>query len=221
MRQVPTSRMTRRLFTFISALSLLLCVSTCVLRVLAAIAPTPVFRLGLPCGRWSAVTTAGAVGIDEEPRRLREYRELNERLVALLLAADQAEQDYYRRWDFHAKPPGPARLREAELAKVFAMYDETWREYETARATPPGPFATYSLPWWTLAMTFSGLPVVWLRLASVQRRRAWRGRSGLCPTCGYDLRASPDRCPECGMVPAVKGAGGRDIVEHATIGEVS
>jgi hypothetical protein len=52
-------------------------------------------------------------------------------------------------------------------------------------------------PYWFLVIGLSIYPV-W-QIFRLGKRRKWDGR--LCVVCGYDLRATPDRCPECGTIP--------------------
>jgi hypothetical protein len=44
----------------------------------------------------------------------------------------------------------------------------------------------------------------WIRRRRRVREREHRVKQGLCPSCGYDLRATEERCPECGAVVAVE-----------------
>jgi hypothetical protein len=51
-------------------------------------------------------------------------------------------------------------------------------------------------PYWPFVLGSLVLPAYWTGRQYPRLMRA--RRVGLCPTCGYDLRASPERCPECG-----------------------
>jgi hypothetical protein len=51
--------------------------------------------------------------------------------------------------------------------------------------------------WYAAALAIGA--VAWLAIEGrVHRRVLKRLMTGQCPTCGYDLRATPNRCPECG-----------------------
>jgi hypothetical protein len=54
-------------------------------------------------------------------------------------------------------------------------------------------------PCWFLMLLSAALPARQLRLWLRSRRR---NQLRLCRACGYDLRASPGKCPECGTEPS-------------------
>jgi hypothetical protein len=57
----------------------------------------------------------------------------------------------------------------------------------------------WEVPHWALAGSLALLAISpWM--ANRYRRKT----VGLCQICGYDLRASPERCPECGALPQLK-----------------
>jgi hypothetical protein len=50
----------------------------------------------------------------------------------------------------------------------------------------------------TLGASYFGCLVLYGVALSIYWRRRRRPRDGVCQRCGYDLRATPERCPECG-----------------------
>ena len=74
----------------------------------------------------------------------------------------------------------------------------------SSRGTFPSPITqtlwrTLAVPHWLLALAFCLTPILWLNRVARSWRMRCRTSQGRCPTCGYDLRATPERCPECGM----------------------
>ncbi|HEY7088746.1 MAG TPA: hypothetical protein VH518_11695 [Tepidisphaeraceae bacterium] len=56
--------------------------------------------------------------------------------------------------------------------------------------------------YWPIAVATALLPALWIPGLMRRLRASRRRRLGCCAHCGYDLRATPDRCPECGAVAA-------------------
>jgi hypothetical protein len=89
---------------------------------------------------------------------------------------------------------------------VYGSYHigRLWIAADPDRLDVTFPLKTSGYLWWTAdywKLTIIAIAVPCLRLSASLRQMRRRNRLGLCHACGYDLRATPERCPECGTVP--------------------
>jgi hypothetical protein len=197
--------MIRRLFTLLSALSLLLCVATCVLWV----------RSYQVWDRLEQTRTYASDGTDVSDR-WDEFKDAPNTTTREVSWSSMGAYLVYHRIDWvdpkggHNSAPGAVPPPEwRRTAEPLASGDGPIRDHggqTFAGVHRDGGtmdlgqgcrmrWATTSFPLWFAPAAFALLPLVWsVRLARGRRRN----RLGLCQICGYDLRASPDRCPECG-----------------------
>ncbi len=71
-------------------------------------------------------------------------------------------------------------------------------QYQDSASSIPRKCRGIAVPHWFLISVTAIGPLA--RVLYIFRPRR-RPRPGFCPICGYDLRATPDRCPECGTLP--------------------
>ena len=164
--------MTRRLFTALAALSLLLLVATAVLWVRSYWVAESFTWATRDGGRRSVGSHGGRLVLGSQ--RLTPGSAA--RIVSATgyqSAAEQWGNTLKPRWSFLG-------FRYTDVALFFIVV-----EY-------------LEVPYWAPAVLFAAAPLALLHVRRLRPRR--RRRLGLCPACGYDLRESPGRCPECGRI---------------------
>jgi len=101
--------------------------------------------------------------------------------------------------------------RDADATKSF--------DYDFSTLKIPGAYVHWSgrngryfefhFDYWFLLLVGGALPLMKLTGAArraIRRRRLRASPGHVCLSCGYDLRATPQRCPECGTIAAPRRA---------------
>ena len=177
-------------------------------------------------GRWPVASYRGGLRADNEPQRRleqeplrlarlrveglnRRFVEINDRLGELTGCRRGAS-------------PRPRAEVEADGAEVDRLLQEAeglreafWQarrcliavmECNERSQTPP---AEYSIAYPAPVAATAAPPLAWFMWVALARgRRMARLRKHLCLACGYDLRATRGRCPECGTPARNTSRGG-------------
>jgi hypothetical protein len=107
------------------------------------------------------------------------------------------------RWKFstHSPPDYPffgTRSRIASRNHLSVWQRAGFELGNSSGGSPPSVIRGFIAPHWFCTLLLVILPALWVRYGLPELRGRRRAERGLCRGCGYDLRATPGRCPECG-----------------------
>ncbi len=230
------TRLLRWAFNFAAAVSALLFVATCILWVLSYRKSNNPVAIHFWAGPelWEVFARRGVFWADNEPQR--EMDRLPVRMIEARIAklrhieleekdlSDRLTVEVYRRPNWRTddgglfKKSADALARSREARDMQSPYRQMLQEMDpqsylfryrprTVPAVRVTPLRSHAVSFGAVLTALALLPAGRLAGAAVHfwcRRRRWI--HGRCPSCGYDLRATPDRCPECGAFPKGKAA---------------
>ncbi len=192
-------RLPRILLNLATALSLALCVAVYVLWVRSGSRSDevewsrtrPVGYRGILDERVCWISDGGRVGV------WRRWLRTDGEEAGTVAAADGRPRWAYR------SDTSPRRYNHLAKPAADGWGPLRWRTVETRLPRFDVRVGVVSVSHAAAAVVCGALPA---GRAVTWAARRWRqaNRPGLCPACGYDLRATPDRCPECGAVPSTE-----------------
>lgn len=117
-------------------------------------------------------------------------------------ARNRSSPDFFRAL-MSGGPRSDERQWKVPGAQFYAMPPQVVRG-GVGRGTAVYGMRYLEVSWWVLFTAGAFAPLIWIR----RHWQSWRrAPDGFCQQCGYDLRASAGRCPECGTpVPGRAGA---------------
>ena len=109
-----------------------------------------------------------------------------------------AREDYVTSWDYGFELATKNWKNISQRRRKLRLLGFEFQQL-TSLSDHPSPWnrsgLTIAAPCSILTLVFGMTPVV--RTLRIVRRHRRRARNA-CPNCGYDMRATPDQCPECG-----------------------